>query len=549
MNLKSFLTSALLLAGASSALACTGLIATPGATTDSTAIITYAADSHTLYGELYFKKGGKHQKGEMRQVVEWDTGKHLGEIPEAEVTYTRIGNMNEHGLAITESTWGGRHELAGSGLIDYGSLIYITLERARTAPEAVKVMTDLVKEYGYASEGESFSIADGNEVWIMEMIGKGKEDKGAVWVARRVPDGYISGHANHSRIHKFPLKDKTKQTLYSPDVIKFARQKGYFSGKDEDFSFSRAYAVYDMGALRGCDGRVWAYYNRYGSNMDQYLPWILRGEGEPLPLWIKPSKKLTANDLKWMMRDHFENTPLDMTKDVGAGPYKVPYRWRPLTYKVDGNEYTHERAIATQQTGFSLVAQLKANTADAMKGILWFGVDDANTSVYVPMFCCLTEAPLEYREGNGDLLTFSDTSAFWTTNIVANQAYNRYSQMITDIRNVQTELESALEQEVAALYRQVPTMDDAAARKLLCERSAEWSKKCTDSYRDLGKFLLVKYLDGNTKKMNPDGSFARTPEGMPEMPKFEGYDERYYRSIVSDPEGGERLRVIEVPQQ
>lgn len=549
MNLKSFLTSALLLAGASSSLACTGLIATPGATTDSTAIITYAADSHTLYGELYFKKGGKHQKGEMRQVVEWDTGKHLGEIPEAEVTYTRIGNMNEHGLAITESTWGGRHELAGSGLIDYGSLIYITLERARTAPEAVKVMTDLVKEYGYASEGESFSIADGNEVWIMEMIGKGKEDKGAVWVARRVPDGYISGHANHSRIHKFPLKDKTKQTLYSPDVIKFARQKGYFSGKDEDFSFSRAYAVYDMGALRGCDGRVWAYYNRYGSNMDQYLPWILRGEGEPLPLWIKPSKKLTANDLKWMMRDHFENTPLDMTKDVGAGPYKVPYRWRPLTYKVDGNEYTHERAIATQQTGFSLVAQLKANTADAMKGILWFGVDDANTSVYVPMFCCLTEAPWEYREGNGDLLTFSDTSAFWATNIVANQAYNRYSQMITDIRNVQTELESALEQEVAALYRQVPTMVDAAARKLLCERSAEWSKKCTDSYRDLGKFLLVKYLDGNTKKMNPDGSFARTPEGMPEMPKFEGYDERYYRSIVSDPEGGERLRVIEVPQQ
>lgn len=549
MNLKSFLTSALLLAGASSALACTGLIATPGATTDSTAIITYAADSHTLYGELYFKKGGKHQKGEMRQVVEWDTGKHLGEIPEAEMTYTRIGNMNEHGLAITESTWGGRHELAGSGLIDYGSLIYITLERARTAPEAVKVMTDLVKEYGYASEGESFSIADGNEVWIMEMIGKGKEDKGAVWVARRVPDGYISGHANHSRIHKFPLKDKTKQTLYSPDVIKFARQKGYFSGKDEDFSFSRAYAVYDMGALRGCDGRVWAYYNRYSSNMDQYLPWILRGEGEPLPLWIKPSKKLTANDLKWMMRDHFENTPLDMTKDVGAGPYKVPYRWRPLTYKVDGNEYTHERAIATQQTGFSLVAQLKANTADAMKGILWFGVDDANTSVYVPMFCCLTEAPWEYREGNGDLLTFSDTSAFWATNIVANQAYNRYSQMITDIRNVQTELESTLEQEVAALYCQVPTMDDAAARKLLCERSAEWSKKCTDSYRDLGKFLLVKYLDGNTKKMNPDGSFARTPEGMPEMPKFEGYDERYYRSIVSDPEGGERLRVIEVPQQ
>lgn len=549
MNFKSIIASALLLQSAAAALACTGLIATPGATADSSALVTYAADSHTLYGELYHKPGATHQKGEMRKVVEWDTGKPLGEIPEAPVTYTRIGNMNEHGLAITESTWGGRHELAGSGMIDYGSLIYIALERARTAPEAIKVMTDLVKDYGYASEGESFTIADPNEVWIMEMIGKGKDDKGAVWVARRVPDGYIAGHANHSRIHKFPLKDKTKQTIYSPDVIKFARQKGYFDGKDEDFSFSRAYAVYDMGALRGCDGRVWAFYNRFAPDMDQYLPWVLRGEGEPLPLWVKPTKKLTANDMKWMMRDHFEDTPMDMTKDVGAGPYKVPYRWRPLTYKVDGSEYTHERAIATQQTGFSLVAQLNAKAADAMKGILWFGVDDANTSVYVPMYCCLTEAPLEYRVGNGDLLTYSDNSAFWMANIVANQAYNRYSQMIPDIRKVQAQLEDSIEQEVEILYREVPYLDADAARKLLRERSADWSKKCTDKYRELGRYLLVKYLDGNVKKENPDGTFARTPEGMPVYPEFPGYDERYYRSIVADPDGGERLKVIEVPQK
>lgn len=549
MNFKSIIASALLLQNASAALACTGLIATPGATADSSALVTYAADSHTLYGELYHKPGATHQKGEMRKVVEWDTAKPLGEIPEAPVTYTRIGNMNEHGLAITESTWGGRHELAGSGIIDYGSLIYIALERARTAPEAIKIMTDLVKDYGYASEGESFTIADPNEVWIMEMIGKGKDDKGAVWVARRVPDGYIAGHANHSRIHKFPLKDKTKQTIYSPDVIKFARQKGYFDGKDEDFSFSRAYAVYDMGALRGCDGRVWAFYNRFAPDMDQYLPWVLRGEGEPLPLWVKPTKKLTANDMKWMMRDHFEGTPMDMTKDVGAGPYKVPYRWRPLTYKVDGSEYTHERAIATQQTGFSLVAQLNAKAADAMKGILWFGVDDANTSVYVPMYCCLTEAPLEYRVGNGDLLTYSDNSAFWMANIVANQAYNRYSQMIPDIRKVQTQLEDSIEQEVEILYREVPYLDADAARKLLRERSADWSKKCTDKYRELGRYLLVKYLDGNVKKENPDGTFARTPEGMPVYPEFPGYDERYYRSIVADPDGGERLKVIEVPQK
>lgn len=549
MNFKSIIASALLLQSASAALACTGLIATPGATADSSALVTYAADSHTLYGELYHKPGATHQKGEMRKVVEWDTGKPLGEIPEAPVTYTRIGNMNEHGLAITESTWGGHHELAGSGMIDYGSLIYIALERARTAPEAIKVMTDLVKDYGYASEGESFTIADPNEVWIMEMIGKGKDDKGAVWVARRVPDGYIAGHANHSRIHKFPLKDKTKQTIYSPDVIKFARQKGYFDGKDEDFSFSRAYADYDMGALRGCDGRVWAFYNRFAPDMDRYLPWVLRGEGEPLPLWVKPTKKLTANDMKWMMRDHFEGTPMDMTKDIGAGPYKVPYRWRPLTYKVDGSEYTHERAIATQQTGFSLVAQLNAKAADAMKGILWFGVDDANTSVYVPMYCCLTEAPLEYRVGNGDLLTYSDNSAFWMTNIVANQAYNRYSQMIPDIRKVQSQLEDSIEQEVEILYREVPYLDADAARNLLRERSADWSKKCTDKYRELGRYLLVKYLDGNVKKENPDGTFARTPEGMPVYPEFPGYDERYYRSIVADPDGGERLKVIEVPQK
>lgn len=545
---KTLLTCALMIASAS-AFACTGLIATPGATADSSSLVTYAADSHTLYGELYHKPGGTHAKGTMREVVDWDSGRKLGAIPEVETTYTRIGNMNEHGLAITESTWGGRPELEGSGLIDYGSLIYITLERARTAPEAIKIMTDLVKEYGYASSGESFTIADPNEVWIMELIGKGKDDKGAVWVARRVPDGYISGHANHSRIHTFPLKDKTKQTLYSPDVIKFARQKGYYDGEDKDFSFSRAYAEYDMGALRGCDGRVWAFYNKYAPGMDAYLPWVLKGEGEPLPLWVKPSRKLTANDMKWMMRDHFEDTPMDMTKDVGAGPFRVPYRWRPLTYTVDSAKYTHERAIATQQTGFSLVAQLNSKAADAMRGVLWFGVDDANTSVYVPMYCCLTEAPYQYRQGNGDMLNLSWDAAFWVTNFVANQAYNRYSQMIPDIRRVQKELEDTIEQEVEILYREVPYLEAEAGKKLLREHCADWSRKCTERYRNLGEYLLVKFLDGNIKKENADGTFARTPEGMPASPKFGGYDDRYYRSIVEDSCGGERLRVIDVPQK
>ncbi len=536
------------LAISSTALACTGLIAAPGATADGSTLITYAADSHTLYGELYHKPAADHPKGSMRTVTEWDTGKKLGEIPEAAHTYTTIGNMNEHGLAIVESTWGGRHELAGSGMIDYGSLIYITLERARNAREAIKTMTDLVDKYGYASEGESFTIADPKEVWIMEMIGKGKSSPGAVWVARRVPDDCISGHANHSRIHKFPLKDKSGNTLYSPDVIKFARSKGYFDGDDKDFSFSRAYAVYDSGALRGCDGRVWAFYNRHAAEpMEGYLPWILRGEGDPLPLWVKPSKKLTAKDMKWMMRDHFENTPLDMTHDIGAGPYAVPYRWRPLTFKVDSVEYTHERAIATQQTGFSLVAQLNASAPEMMRGILWFGVDDANTCVYIPMYSCLTAAPHEYAVGNGDLYTLKWDAAFWVNNFVANQAYNRYSQMIPDIRKVQCAIEDSIDEEVTALLNEVAMLDPDVARKFLNDHAAYWAKHATTDYKKLGEYLLVKYLDGNVKKER-DGKFARTADGMPEYPDFPGYDERYYRSIATDPAGGERLRTIEIPQ-
>jgi len=536
------------LAGAGSFIAadaCTSLIAAKGATADNSVMITYAADSHTLYGELYRQPAADHPKGAMRQIYDWDTGRHLGQIPEVPHTYSTIGNMNEHGLTIAESTWGGRHELAGSGIIDYGSLIYITLQRARTAREAIDVMTSLVRDYGYASEGESFSIADPDEAWIMELIGKGKDDKGAVWVARRVPDGYISGHANHSRIHQFPLDDP-KNTLYSPDVIDFARSKGYFKGKDKDFSFSRAYAVYDSGALRGCDGRVWAYYNKHAEGMDRYLPWILEGKGEILPLWVKPSRPLAARDLKAMMRDHFENTPMDMTKDVGAGSYKLPYRWRPLTYSVDSVEYTHERAIATQQTGFSFVSEMRADAPETMKGVLWFGVDDANTCVYVPMFSCLTRVPRQFAQGNGDLLTLSWDAAFWVNNYVANQAYNRYSLMIDDIRRVQSSIEGRLENDVNELYNSVGRMDDDHQREYLNNYSAAESADYVRRYKELGDYLFVKYLDGNRKKTADDGSFLRTPEGMPQSPDFPGYDERYYRSITTDPAGGDRLRTYEI---
>ncbi len=438
--------------------ACTSLIAAKGATADGSVMVTYAADSHNLYGELYNQPAADHPAGTMRKIVEWDTGKPLGEIPEVPHTYATIGNMNEHGLAIAESTWGGREELAGTGIIDYGSLIYVTLQRAKTAREAIKVMTNLVKDYGYASSGESFSIADPDEAWVMELIGKGKADKGAVWVARRVPDGHISGHANHPRIHKFPLKDKTGETIYSPDVIKFARSQGYFNGKDEDFDFSKAYGVTDFGALRGCDARVWAYFNKFSKGMDAYLPWIDRAEGEPMPLWVKPDSLLTASDMKWMMRDHFEGTPYDMTNDIGAGPYKVPYRWRPMTFTVDSVEYTHERAIATQQTGFSFVAQLRGDLPAYLRGLLWFGTDDANTSVYLPVFCSVKKAPAQLA--HGDINTLDWNSNFWVNNYVANQAYNRYSLMIPDIRRVQSKLERDIEEDVRVAIEQIPAFSD-----------------------------------------------------------------------------------------
>lgn len=532
------ITAAVLSTG--QALACTSLIAAKGATADGSVMVTYAADSHNLYGELYSQPAADHPEGSVRKIVEWDTGKPLGDIPEAPHTYATIGNMNEHGLTIAESTWGGREELAGTGLIDYGSLIYVTLQRAKTAREALKVMTDLVKEHGYASSGESFSIADPDEAWVMELIGKGKAGKDAVWVARRVPDGYISGHANHPRIHKFPLKDKSGETLYSPDVIKFARSQGYFNGKDEDFDFSKAYSVTDFGALRGCDARVWAYFNKFKSGMDEYLPWIDRAEGEPMPLWVKPDSLLTVTDMQWMMRDHFEGTPYDMTGDIGAGPYKVPYRWRPMTFTVDSLEYTHERAIATQQTGFSFVAQIRSDLPPYLRGLLWFGTDDANTNVYLPVFCSVKRAPAQLAQG--DVNTIDWNSNFWVNNYVANQAYNRYSQMIPDIRRVQGQLERDIAEDVRVALEQIPEFTDPAICEQLTQDLADiWAERATAEYKKLGDYLFVKFMDGNIKKTDENHNFMKSEYGLPVYPNFGGYDERYFRSIVDD--AGPRLRV------
>lgn len=538
------IAAAALAAGTTAADACTSFLVGKKASADGSAMISYAADSHNLYGDITHTPAADHKPGETREVRDWDTNRYLCHIPQPAHTYAVTGNMNEHGLAIGESTWGGREELEGDKGIDYGSLIYIALERSRTAREAIDVMTSLVAEHGYASSGESFSISDGNEVWLMELIGKGKEEKGAVWVARRIPDDCIAAHANHSRIHQFPL-DEPETTLYSPDVIEFARRRGFYEGPDSLFSFSRAYAVTDQSATRGCDGRVYSFFRRHTSPeaMDVYLPWVLRAEGNPMPLWVKPSAALTVDMVKDDMRDHFEGTVLDMTQDIGAGAYKVPYRWRPLTYKVDGNTYTHERATATQQTGFSFVAQLDRNAPKGMKGILWFGVDDTNTCVYVPIYASSATVPHEFARGNGDMLTLSWDAAFWVTNYVANQAYNRYSLMIPDIRRVQQAEEGKISQEVEQLRAEVASLGDAEAARRLEAHSAEAAARYVKNYKALGDYLLVKYLDGNVKKTDENGEFVRTPDGICAYPEFPGYDDGYYRTIVNST--GEKFKVEE----
>ena len=524
--------------------ACTNLIAGKKATTDGSVLMTYAADSHNLYGMLTHTPAADHKAGEMRKVVEWDTGKPLGEIPQVAHTYNVVGNMNEHQLAIGESTWGGHEELVdttGNSVIDYGSLIQIALERATNARDAIKVMTDLVEKYGYASSGESFSVADKNEVWVLEMIGKGAE-KGAVWVAVRIPDDAISGHANEPRIRKVDFKDK-KNVMHSPDVISFARKRGYFNGKDEDFSFADAYCHHDQGERRGCDARVWSYFRRFQPEAEKYFAWVNFESDEPMPLYIIPARKVSLREMQEAMRDHFEGTPYEMTSDVGAGPNHVPYRWRPMDYKVDGKTYTMERAIATQQTGWSFVSQSRDYLPDPVGGVLWFGTDDTNTTVYMPFYCSMTEVPAQLD--HGDINTFSFDSNFWMNNWVANQAYNRYDLMIPDIRKVQKGLEDKYEATRPAQEKKLAELAAAGDTKAITgavnAEGAAIAKEATDAYRDLGQYLFVKFMDGNMKKTDADGKFIKSEYGLPVYPEFPGYDQKYYDNIVK--ETGDRFLI------
>lgn len=526
------------------ALACTNFIITRGASTDGSVMVTYAADSHALYGALYkHNPAAKHNP--MLAVYEWDSGKYLGDIPEAQKTYSTVGNMNEHSVIITETTFGGRSELRNpSGLIDYGSLIYITLQRATSAREAIDIIVELANTYGYYSGGESFSIADENEAWIMELIGKGKDKKGIVWVARRVPDGYISAHANQARITTFPLNDK-ENCLYAEDVITLAREKGYFSGKDEDFSFAGAYAPLDFSAMRACEARVWSFFRMFAEGMDKYEDYAMGYNAHnPMPLWVKPTNKISPKQVFDAMRDHYEGTKMDMTTDIGAGGHGLPYRWRPMNFEVDGKTYLNERAIATQQTAFWLCGQARKDKV----GILWFGMDDAATSCLTPIYCNTTEVPATMAEGNGSMLDYSDTSAFWIFNRVTNFAYLRYDLMSKDIRKVVDYWENTMLKEVETIDAKLAGLSEKALKKQTTEYSNATAQKLFDAWTRLDKYLLLKYIDGNVKSENADvlsyviegktsdKHFVENGNGkkIPGKIQQPGYSEKWKRAVAAD---------------
>ena len=555
--------------------ACSNVLVTKGASTDGSNMISYAADSHQLYGELYFKKAGTWKPGDMRRIDEWDTGKHLGYIPEIANTYQRVGNMNEHQLIIGETTYGGRPELEDpKGIMDYGSLIYVALERAKTAREAIKVIVDLANTYGYYSSGESFSIADTEEVWVMDLIGKGPDNKGIVWVARRVPDGYICAHANQARISTFPLNDP-ENCMYAPDVITFAREKGYFNGEDKDFSFCDAYAPLDFSGMRACEARAWAAFNilcdgkftfedENGNIVTKdaydYIDYAMGyDKTKRFPLFVKPSRKISVKDVADVMRDHYEGTPMDMTQDIGAGGNALPYRWRPMGFEHEGKKYINERAIATQQTGFWFVGQSRGWLPDTIGGVNWFGCDDAATSYLTPIYTTTYDVPECFRVGNGNMITYSPTSAFWVTNRVANACYKAYDMMAPTVRAAidswENEMIAAVakaDEEALKMYneagkkprKQIKRNDKAqkvadpyaSVRNYLTEFSVGNAQKIFNKWVDLEVLLLVKYIDGNVKAQNEDGTFVTNEhtDCIPSGIKQPGYTAKWKEAVAKD---------------
>lgn len=539
--MKRLFYSFLIILAPLSSQACTNLIVGKAASVDGSVIVSYNADSYGMYGNLYRHIGGTHQKGEMRPVYEWDTNKYLGEIPQAERTYNVVGQMNENQVSICETTFGGREEVVDpQGIIDYGSLIYIALERSRTAREAIKIMTDLVAQYGYCSEGETFTIADKNEVWLMEMVGMGPGSKNAAWVAVRVPDDCISAHANQSRITRYFTLFPKADVLYNKDNVKFARQQGYFTGKDQDFSFRDAFNPLDFGGIRYCDARAWSFFRHHADGMDQYLPYI-NGEdmtGE-MPLYMKPNHRLSVQDVKNGMRDHYEGTALDITHDLGAGAYTMPYRPSPLSFKVDDKEYFNERPTSTQQTGFTFVGQMRAWLPDAIGGIVWWGNDDANMVPYTPIYCGASDVPQCYlrMQDIQDEVTFSWQSAFWLQNVVSNMVYPYYSKMYPDLRRAIDSLEEAYTAEIPGIDTEAKALAESqpdAVGPLLARYSTAAAQRMMQAWDNLYRYLVVKHQDMVVKRENADGTFTRTPHGFGAAPTRPGYPTEYWKRVVDE---------------
>ena len=566
--MKSFFLTLVLIgfAGAQSLFACTSYLVSKGASADGSSMISYAGDSHVRYGQLYFFPRATWPVGSMQTIYDRSSNRPLGQIPYPNVTHQVIGFMNEHQVAVGESTFGGRELSDTTGVIDWGSIMFLGLQRGKTAREAIKVMVELVEQFGYFSSGQSYSIADPNEVWILEIIGKGMDmkidkktkktynaNKGAVWVAMRIPDGYISAHANQARITTFPKENESSKSIssknlnqifnpevevaYSHDVVSFARSKGFYEGNDSDFSFSDVYAPLNFGAARFCELRVWAMFNQVNDNMSEYWDYATgMAQGPKMPLWIKPNRKLTPRDLMEFKGNHLQGTELDMSKDFGAGPHGLPYRWRPMTWKYEGKNYFHERTTATQQTAFSWVAQMRNWLPNAIGGIFWYGLDDANLSVHAPFYAGMTHVPFTHSEDNGDFLTYSETSAFWVFQRVSHFAYLFYDRAIVDIRKKQNELRDRYEAMVPAidaaamvLYKTNPEL----AANYLTDFSHNTANQLVNEWRNLGNFLLVKYLDGNVKQ-EKDGEFLRNQWGFPLNPKHPEYPENWKKILIEE---------------
>ena len=578
MKIKTFLAISMSVA-VGQAMACTNFLVTQGASADGSSMVSYAADSHVLYGELYHWPAATYPAGTMLDVYDWDTGKYMGQIEQAAKTYNVIGNMNENQVVIGETTYGGREELWGdsTAIMDYGSLIYITLQRATSAREAIKIMAELVAKYGYASEGESFSIADPNEVWIFELIGKGMDiqktkkglinkNKGAVWVARQIPDGYVCAHANQARITTFPwnddptsisseqidrIFDKKITTVYAADVMDFARKKGYINDKvnKSNFSFSDTYAPVDFVGARACEIRVWAFFNEVADDMNQYWNYakgvdIKYDEStgyatNRIPLWVKPKSKVTLSQMFHAMRNHLEGTELDMSEDVGAGPWHCPYRWRPMEFEVDGLKYVNERTTSTQQTGFSFVSQSRKWLPNSIGGLLWFGVDDTGSTVYCPMYASMTTVPNCFAVGNGSIMEFSETAAFWIFNQVSNFAYTRYNIIHSEVDTKQKALEDKFQNCVKAVdyaAQQLYAENEHSAIDYLTDFSVNTAERLVKEWKDFYKYLFIKYMDGNIKTQQavPSGYKYFSPKV-----EWPGYDEKWMRAVVN--EVGEKL--------